>query len=315
MQHDSKNDGITRVSTQSLIQLRQQAKRLPLTSGKIHAKQGGAYLSSFKGRGMEFDESRIYLPGDDIRSMDWRVTARTGIAHTKVFREERERPVLLWLDLNSSMMFATRGAFKAVIASKIAALLAWSAASNNDRLGALIFGGEHHSELRPRRGKNAVLDLIGHISKHPAWQQADSGRRDMRSAISRLRKVARPGSLIFMISDFREMDTRAETGLANLSRHNDVVLIHISDPIESHLPERGEYQVSDGDRIVKLNAADRKVKTEYQQRFDRHRQHIQQFCRQHRMFYLPVATTDDPLDCLQEKLGLRAGTRPQFRSA
>ena len=99
---DKKSEGITWISSQSLIQLRLQANQLPLDSGKIHAKQGGAYLSSFKGRGMEFDESRIYQAGDDIRNMDWRVTARTGLAHTKVFREERERPILLWLDLLNS---------------------------------------------------------------------------------------------------------------------------------------------------------------------------------------------------------------------
>ena len=115
---DQQAEGITWISPQSLIQLRLLATKLPLNSGKIHARQGGAYLSSFKGRGMEFDESRMYLPGDDIRSMDWKVTARTNQPHTKVFREERERPVLLWLDLNPSMFFATRGAFKSVVATK-----------------------------------------------------------------------------------------------------------------------------------------------------------------------------------------------------
>ncbi|MBE9568426.1 MAG: DUF58 domain-containing protein, partial [Proteobacteria bacterium] len=132
-------EGITWISTQSLIRLRMHASQLLLNSSKIHAKQGGAYLSSFKGRGMEFDESRIYQAGDDIRNMDWRVTARTGTAHTKVFREERERPVLLWLDLNASMMFATRNKFKSVIATELASLIAWSAARNNDRIGGLIF--------------------------------------------------------------------------------------------------------------------------------------------------------------------------------
>lgn len=101
-------EGITWISSQSLIQLRHNASQLLLDSSRIHAKQGGAYLSSFKGRGMEFDESRIYQAGDDIRNMDWRVTARTGTAHTKVFCEERERPVLIWLDLNTSMTLSSQ---------------------------------------------------------------------------------------------------------------------------------------------------------------------------------------------------------------
>ena len=159
--NDKPAEGITWISPQSLIKLRLHASQTMLNSSIIHAKQGGAYLSSFKGRGMEFDESRIYQAGDDIRNMDWRVTARTGEAHTKVFREERERPVLLWLDLNPSMMFATRNRFKSVIATELAALIAWGAAKNNDRLGGLIFSSDEHIEIKPRRGKAAVLDFIG----------------------------------------------------------------------------------------------------------------------------------------------------------
>ena len=299
-------DGITTVSAKSLIALREQAKQLPLSSARIRARQGGAYLSSFRGRGMEFEESRMYMPGDDIRNMDWRVTARTGNAHTKVFREERERPVLLWLDLNASMMFATRGAYKAVIASKIAALLAWSAVQHNDRLGALIFAGDQHSEIRPQRGKNAALAVIGNLVKHPAWQAHADKHRDMPGAVSRLRKVTRPGSLVFMLSDFRGMNHQCDIHLANIARHSDVVMIHIGDPIEDQLPPRGHYQVSDGNRIITLNTADKHYRQQYHQRFDKLRQHLQKLCRQHRMFYLPVSTGDDILASLHAGLGLRA---------
>lgn len=307
-------DNLTWISARSMIELRQQAKRLPLSSGRIHARQGGAYLSSFKGRGMEFDEARLYLPGDDIRNMDWRVTARTGKAHTKVFREERERPVLLWLDLNPSMMFATRGAFKAVVASRIAALLAWSAADHNDRVGALVFAGEQHAEIRPRRGKHAALDLFGRIAGHPAWK-SDTGHRDMNAAISRLRKVTRPGSLVFMISDFRELDDQAQRHIANIARHNDIVMIHVSDPVEAALPERGEYQVSDGLNVVRLNTADNSLRSTYQDRYAKRQQQLQQFCRQHRVYLVNISTQDDVLAELQSAMGLRASMHSQFRSA
>ena len=316
MQHTPDTDGITSISTRSLIALREQAKQLPLHSSRIHARQGGAYLSSFKGRGMEFEESRMYMPGDDIRNMDWRVTARTGNAHTKVFREERERPVLLWLDLNASMMFATRGAFKAVVASKLAALLAWSTVNHNDRLGALIFAGDQHSEIRPRRGKNVALQILGAIARHPAWQPQNqhAEKRDMLAALSRLRQVTRPGSLVFMLSDFRDMSRQAEVHLANTARHSDVVLIHVSDPIEDQLPPRGQYLVSDGKRVIQLNTADRHYREQYHRRFHAHRQHLQQLCRLHRMFYLPVSTSDDPLAALQAGLGLRASLTNQYRA-
>ncbi|NOQ87759.1 MAG: DUF58 domain-containing protein, partial [Gammaproteobacteria bacterium] len=266
---NNKAEGITWISPQSLIQLRLKANQIPLNKSIIHAKQGGAYLSSFKGRGMEFDESRIYQAGDDIRNMDWRVTARTGTAHTKVFQEERERPVLLCLDLNASMMFATRNKFKSVIATEIATLIAWSAANNNDRIGGLIFSSDEHHEIKPRRGKTAVLDFIGRATKHKAWtadknmaEQNDS-KRNMVTAISRLRKVTHPGSLVFMISDFRGMDEKAYSHLANIARHNDIVLIKITDPIEIELPTSGSYKLTDGTNELQIQTSSEKSRKEY----------------------------------------------------
>jgi len=315
------SEGITWVSSPSLIRLRHQANNLPLQSGKIHARQGGAYLSSFKGRGMEFDESRMYLPGDDIRNMDWRVTARTGKAHTKVFQEERERPVLLWLDLNPSMFFATRGAFKSVIAAKIASLLAWSAASQNDRLGALIFSGDQHIEMRPKRGKTAVLDFIGRTCKHVAWENTKPvNTKNMHLAMSRLRKVARPGSLIFLISDFRddngaELNELARSHLINMARNNDVVLIHVYDPIETTLPSSGHYKVSDGEQEVQLNTSSKQVCREYHNRFEHHEKTLQTLCRQHRIHLISASTQDDVLQSLQLGLGVRSSKNTQFRSA
>jgi uncharacterized protein (DUF58 family) len=318
MSADTRNtEGITWVSQQSLIQLRHSAINLPLDSGKVHAHQGGAYLSSFKGRGMEFDESRIYLPGDDIRSMDWKVTARTGQPYTKVFQEEHERPVLIWLDLNSSMFFATRGAYKSVIASKAATLLAWSAAANKDRLGALIFAGDDHIELRPKLGKSAVLNFIKHTCNHPAWNSntTDKKPRNMNQAMSRLRKVARPGSLIFMISDFREIDDKAKSHLSSIARNNDIVLIHISDPIELSLPESGQYRVSDSVNELTLNASNKKLRNEYQKRFTRHQNKLLKICRQNRMHLLPISTADNVLDSLQNGMGIRANKHSQFRTS
>lgn len=314
---DQQAEGITWISPQSLIQLRLLAAKLPLNSSKIHARQGGAYLSSFKGRGMEFDESRMYLPGDDIRSMDWKVTARTNQPHTKVFREERERPVLLWLDLNPSMFFATRGAFKSVIATQAASLLAWSTVSSNDRLGALIFAGEQHTEIRPKRGKTAALDFIRRTCAHPAWINAAESpqARNMHLSASRLRQVAKPGGLIFLISDFREMDEQAKAHIINLSRHNNLVLLHIFDPFEVALPESGQYKVSNGANEVSLNSANKKLRSAYHSRFETHQQELIKLCRQHRIHWIPISTEDDVLESLQEGLGIRDSKNSQFRAS
>lgn len=318
MKHnDGKSEGITWVSPQTLIQLRLLAAKLPLNSSKIHARQGGAYLSSFKGRGMEFDESRMYLPGDDIRSMDWKVTARTNQPHTKVFREERERPVLLWLDLNPSMFFATRGAFKSVVATKAASLLAWSAVSGNDRLGALVFSGDQHIEIRPKRGKSAALDFIRRSCSHPAWKNrpGKNQKRNMNLTASRLRKVTKPGSLIFLISDFRELDEQAKSHIVNLSRHNSLVLLHVFDPFEMALPESGQYKVSDGENEISLNTGNKKLRSDYKSRFNAHQQSLKKLCQQHRIHWIPLSTENDVLESLQKGLGIHDRKNQQSRAS
>ena len=317
-QFDQKAEGITWVSPQSLIQLRLQASPSLLNSSIIHAKQGGAYLSSFKGRGMEFDESRIYQAGDDIRNMDWRVTARTGSAHTKVFREERERPVLLWLDLSTSMMFATRNKFKSVIAAEIASIIAWSATKNNDRLGGLIFSSDEHIELKPRRGKTAVLDFIGRCTKHKAWPAGHKlvqTERNMLAAVSRLRKVTHPGSLIFMISDFRDIDEKAYSHIANIARHNDIILIKIADPIEAELPPSGDYKLTDGIKEMQVHTANKKTRNEYHQRYTDSNDQLKKFCRQHRIHFIEISTAENHIDKLNSGLGVRPHNKTQYRSA
>ncbi len=262
---------------------------------------------------MEYDESRLYLAGDDIRNMDWRVTARSGKPHTKVFREERERPVILWLDLSPSMFFATRGSFKAVVAARIAALLAWSTNAHNDRLGALIFDANDHVELKPRRGKSAVLDLIGKTCNHPAWQNAHGRPSSGHRAMTRLRRVTRPGSLVFLVSDFKHMDAQTESHLINIARNNDVVLIQLYDPIEAELPPPGNYKVSNGEDEFIVNTSGKQQRMLYAQRFQQHQENLARLCRQYRMYLLPVSTSDNVLNRLQQGLGIQAG-HPQFKS-
>ena len=316
---DKQAEGITWISAQSLIQLRLYANQIPLDSGKIHAKQGGAYLSSFKGRGMEFDESRIYQAGDDIRNIDWRVTARTGNAHTKIFREERERPILLWLDLSPSMMFATRNKFKAVIASEIAALIAWSAAKNNDRIGGLIFSTDEHVEIKPRRGKTAALDFIGRCTKHSAWTAKTTLSEkapDKTTAVSRLRSVTHPGSLIFMISDFRDMNEKTLAHIANISRHNDIIMVKIIDPIEVELPTSGSYKLTNGLKELQIQTSNKKTRKEYQQRYTDHHSELEKFCRQHRVHLITISTEDNVIETLKSGLGIMGqSNKTQFRAA
>ncbi len=296
-------DNLVHVSTETLIALRAAAEGLTLKPNRIAARQSGNYQSRFKGRGMEFDEARLYQPGDDVRNLDWRVTARTGKPHTKLFREERERTVLTWVDMRPTMFFATRGAFKSVIAARAAALVAWSANQQGDRLGGLVFNAEGHHELRPKRGKAAVLKLFQLLSQASSWQsQHNEQEPDANNALARLRRVAKPGSLIFLFSDFRNLGAQAESHLVQLARHNDVVLFHIHDPLEQELPKRGVYRVAWGESS-KLFTGNKTTQTNYQQQFQQHCDELQQLARFPGIHYLACATNEDVLLKLQAGLG------------
>ena len=157
----------TRIDLSSLLDLRGAALGLAMDPVRARSGRSGPTLSLFKGRGIEFAESRPYQAGDEVRHMDWRVTARTGKLHTKIFHEDRERAVLVWVDLRPAMFFATRGSFKAVAAARGAALVAWGAALQGNRLGGLLFADHRHREIRPMRGDQGVLRLIGLLSLSP----------------------------------------------------------------------------------------------------------------------------------------------------
>ncbi len=297
------------LATGDLIALRRVAEGLNLRATRIRSLQGQNYLSPFKGRGMEFAESRPYTPGDDIRSLDWRVTARSSKPHTKLFREERERPVIVAVDYRPAMFFATQGCFKSVIAAKCAALLAWRAVQQGDRLGGFIFSDQDHWEGRPSLGSTATLHFLQQLAARGRLDRAavagEANPQALSKAVGRLRRVVRPGSLIVLISDFRRLDSGAETHLAQLARHNELVLIFVYDPLEARLPPAGQYRVADRERELTLNTRSGRARSDYAQRFSARRQRVQRLCLRQRMLFLPCATNDDPLARLQRGLLLR----------
>lgn len=213
----------------------------------VQAKLAGAYLAKTKGRGMEFDEARHYQAGDDIRAIDWRVTARTGKTHTKIYREEKERPVFVLADLSASMQFGTQLMFKSIQAAHLSALLAWAARKRGDRIGGLIFNQFQHIECKPLTRQKAVLSFLNGLIK--AQTQSIAAQQNPVSlaiqarqgvtfadACARVRRLAHPGSLIFILSDFSQLNDLAKQHISQLSKHCDVVAYPISDPFEHELP-------------------------------------------------------------------------------
>ena len=294
-QADPANELVS-LSLKALIDLAKPATSLNLHHLSIRSRQSGGYVSRFKGRGMEFDEARLYQPGDDIRSIDWRVTARTGTTHTKVFREERERPVFISVDNRLTMHFATRGVFKSVLAAKLAGLLAWAADFHGDRIGGQLFSEHECRELKPQNGTHAVLRFLNALVKphNPIDKEFT-----LDQVLARLNQHARPGSLVYIISDFRGINDQAETHIAKLSRHCEVVLIFIYDPLESSLPTKGRYRFTDDERDVVVDTSDQQRLLSYQQRFIQRLQRLELLAKKRGLVFIQCSTVEDPIQCVR----------------
>ena len=295
------------VSQAGLIRLNGPARAIALNVLRVNSLQTGAYVSHFRGRGMEFDESRPYQPGDDPRSIDWRVTARSTTAYTKLFREERERPVLVCVDLRSNMHFATRGCFKSVNASRAAALLSWAAHHRGDRLGGLIFGDTTHRELKPRLGRRAALRFVHQLAEHPDWatRGAEKSTDALTQAMSALRRVARPGSLVVVISDFIGFDRAAQSYLSSVARHNEVLAVFMNDPLERKLPPPGRYRIVSPTDELAIDTYATAARKDYEHEFAERSEALETFCHRYGVHLMPLSTDDDPVSALQTALGRR----------
>ncbi len=303
---ESKSSPVS-ITSAGLIDLSQKSRGLSLKSGMISATQAGDYQSAFKGRGMEYDESRLYQAGDDIRNIDWRVTARTGQAHTKLFCEERERPVHIWVDFRAPMFFATRGKFKAVIAAELASLFAWTANRQGDRVGGVVFSDNVHHELKPQRGKSAVLRLIKHMVDHPAWQRPninEDRQQGMLRSLINLRRMTRPGSLVILLSDFRGFDDDSRSHLIRLRQHNELIMIHIYDWLEECLPPAGSYRISNGEQELIFDTNSKKIVEEHSNKFKLHQEYLLKTARTCHANFLSCRTEDNPEKIIKE--GLRS---------
>lgn len=287
------------LSMQELLQYQSKSRLIDLAGKKnIRGKQSGNYLSRSKGRGMEFDEVRHYQTGDDVRAIDWRVTARTGTTHTKLFREEIERPVLIATDLSQNMHFGSKLLFKSVQGAHLAALVAWHAKSRGDRIGGLVFCDEQHIELKPRSRKAGVLHYLhalttlnnqkksspveannSVINDEQALnantpQQSDTFKADnFEQHCARLRHIAKPGSLVYLITDAHALQdekncSHALRHLSQISKHCELVVCLISDPLEQELPESSlklAVTITDGNNRQQLTLGDKKTIAQYQQ--------------------------------------------------
>lgn len=295
-------------SVAELVARRGDATRIDTAPrARVRTLHAGAYGSAFRGRGMEFDETRAYQAGDDVRAIDWRVTARTGRVHTKMFHEERERPVLLLVDQRSHMRFGTRDAYKSVVAARAAAAVAWSARDGGDRVGGLVLTeaplerGLH----APQRSRARLLHLLSALSDatradpqaRESHQRAGTGSElpppSLADALALLARTSRPGTLLWIISDFADLDDAAARELARLARRCQVACVLVHDRLEAAMPAADACRVSDGTRVVELPTRSRRWRDEYAARFAARRGRLETLCRRSGMTFVAIATGDD----------------------
>lgn len=309
---DINNPAIADITT--LVKLRFGTKDLKFFP-RLMAKNPlmGNHQSRFRGRGMDFEEVRQYQPGDDIRTIDWRVTARTTTTHTKLFSEERERPVLIVTDLRANMFFGAQE-LKSVTACQVAAALAWAGLNANDRVGGLIFGPEHQTDIRARRSHPSVLQLIHTLSDvseqlihaqstHAKNTSDTNNHTSLAKILEDTRRVALPGSTLFLVSDFHDLDQKCEQHLFELARHCDLNICHVYDELEAHLPPPANYQVTNGGQRFNLNTRKADLRQQFEQQFKNRQAKIQTLCGKLRMGCLTFETAKPILPILQQAYG------------
>jgi uncharacterized protein (DUF58 family) len=268
-----------RVALDELIALASLAHGASLMrSRRSPALRSGTSSSRWRGRGVDFRESRIYQAGDEIRHMDWRVTARSGKAHTKLFEEEREQGLLLALDFNPAMRFGTRVRFKSVQAARAAALLAWMASAAGDRVGALGFGGGINGEVKPAGGRRGVLNVLRALRD---WDHAAdiAAQEPLSRALTRVRRLLRPGMRLVLLTDGFSADAEATLPLPQLAGRHEVTVVLLRDALELAPPPPGRYALHLGSARRILDFSDERVRGAWTERFATSRARLLEQCR------------------------------------
>ncbi|SFO80186.1 DUF58 domain-containing protein [Pseudomonas borbori] len=255
-----------RVNLAELIEMRHRVREVQLFSTPAQRSPLiGLHHSKLRGRGVDFDQVRVYQAGDDVRTIDWRVTARTQEPHTKLFHEERERPIYLLVEQSPRLFFGSGLMFKSVLAAQAASLIGWAALGHNDRIGGLVFGDQEQHEIKPRRSKQSLLQLLSRLARANQALSSDSqaSRDSFGLALRRAREVLRPGSLAVIICDERTLGDSSEQQLNLLARHTDLLLLPICDPLDHALPAAGLLRFAERGAQLELDTHDASLRQAY----------------------------------------------------
>ena len=280
-----------------LLELRHQAHTLGLSSHHlVNSSFSGLYASVFRGQGLNFEEVREYAEGDDIRNMDWKVTARTGDPHLKVFREERERSVMLCVDQGPHMNFGTRGTFKSVQAARAAALLGWAANGLHDRVGGILFGNQDQSQsyFRPTKDRRALWRLLKALTSTAAEDSASSTPQLLADTLTKANRGVGTGGLIFVIADFNQPLQDLKKSLSQLYQHHSVVLLPVDDPADRELPDMGQAIFRDAEgNLLKVDTSNAAGRQAYREQWQQGRAELMQIANSLGIAVIPLLTNED----------------------
>jgi uncharacterized protein (DUF58 family) len=275
--------------------------------GVVNEVFAGEYHSVFKGRGMEFAEVREYQIGDDVRNIDWNVSARMNHPFIKVFDEERELTVMILFDVSRSVAFGTKGQQKAEIATELAALLAASAIKNNDKVGLIIFGEKIEQFVPPRKGRQHVLRVIRELLFYEDPEHLPESRTtDIAGALKYMNQILKRRATVFLISDFIAEGYEKDLQVAN--KRHDLVAIHLIDPAEEQLPSVGLVELADleSGEIVLVDTASQTVREQYRQSAEKEKTALTRFFKKNGIDYVEIYTNQSYLLPLTRFFRMRA---------
>lgn len=303
-----------RTTLAELIEMRHRVREVQLFSTPSQRSPLiGLHHSKLRGRGVDFDQVRVYQAGDDVRTIDWRVTARTQEPHTKLFHEERERPIFILVEQSRQLFFGSGLTFKSVLAAQAASLIGWAALGHNDRVGGLVYGDNEHYEIKPRRSKQSLLQLLNRLVRvnHSLHTEAAAEPNALGLALIRARKVLRPGSLVIVICDERALTDAAEQQLNLLSRHCDLLMLPVSDPLDHALPAAGLLRFAERGAQLELDTLNLELRQAYRAQGEARIARWELLAQKLRVLLMPLSTQSEMVEQLREYLNpQRPGKQP-----
>ena len=316
---DDKSDGAHEnsgvyVQLEDLVRLQYRASGFSfLPRQPVHSILSGRHASKLRGRGLNFEELRNYLPGDDTRNIDWKVTARTRTPYVRVYTEEKDRTVWLLVDQRVNMFFGSRKRMKSVVAAEVAAISAWRVLSVGDRVGALVFNDSDIAVIPPHRSRERVMQILKQVTEK---NQALSARSDLQPDPGKLNEVlkqvsilARHDCLVCLITDADGLNPETRKYVTRLAEHNDVLTAFIYDPLEKEMPAAGRLRFADGNGQLEADTSNRKLRSDFKTEFEQKLEWIQSASRRFSIPVLPLETVHPVADQVRDALGHHQGTR------